>query len=106
VRPAPCSGSFGDTPGIVVSSGLADRETGRSLGPDDRWFLGSVTKTYTAAMVLRAADSGVLSLDDALAKFLRGFPDGDRITVRHLLAQTSGLGTSTRICTFVAIETR
>lgn len=81
----------GDEPVVVVASGLADRETGRVMTPDTPYFLGSITKTYTAATVLRLADEGKLSLDDTVARFVPDFPRGAEITVRHLLTQTSGL---------------
>jgi D-alanyl-D-alanine carboxypeptidase len=80
-----------DGPPIVVASGVADRESGRPLVPEDPFYLGSVSKTYTAATVLRLRDAGRLSLDDPLARFLPDFPRAPDITVRQLLAHTSGL---------------
>lgn len=75
----------------LVASGLADLASRRPIGTGDAFFLGSVTKTYTAALVVRLAEAGALSLDDPLAAFVPGFPRGDEITIRHLLAHTSGL---------------
>jgi D-alanyl-D-alanine carboxypeptidase len=75
----------------VVASGFADRDSGRPMAPSDPYFLGSISKTYTAVVVLRLAEESRLSLDDPIARFLPSFPDGARITVRHLLSQTSGL---------------
>jgi D-alanyl-D-alanine carboxypeptidase len=68
-----------------------------------RWWsltaYGSMMKTYTAALILRLRDRGALRLDDTLDRFNAsvptqagwGFPNADRITVRHLLSMTSGL---------------
>ncbi len=81
----------GDDPPIVVASGYADRDARRLMAPQDPYFLGSITKTYTAVTVLRLAEEGLLSLDDTLDRFLPSFPEGSKITLRHLLAQTSGL---------------
>lgn len=75
----------------VVASGLADREAGRPMTPDMPYFLGSITKTYTVVVVLRLAEEGRLSLDDPVARFLPAFPEGSKITIRHLLTHTSGL---------------
>jgi D-alanyl-D-alanine carboxypeptidase len=75
----------------VVTSGHSDRDAGRAMTPDAAYFLGSVSKTYTAAVVLRLAEDGLLSLDDPVIRFLPSFPRGAEITVRHLLEQTSGL---------------
>ena len=81
----------GRNPPLVVASGQADRDANRRMDPGDPYFLGSITKTYTAVTVLRLAEEGRLSLDDTLDRFFPSFPDGSKITLRHLLAQTSGL---------------
>jgi D-alanyl-D-alanine carboxypeptidase len=83
--------AVGDGPVAVVASGVADRATGRPMLPGTPCFLGSITKTYTAVVILRLAEEGRLSLDDPVARFLPDFPDGALITVRHLLSHTSGL---------------
>lgn len=75
----------------MVASGYADREAERLMIADSPYFLGSISKTYTAVTVLRLAEEGTLSLDDTLDRFLPSFPEGSKITVRHLLSQTSGL---------------
>jgi D-alanyl-D-alanine carboxypeptidase len=75
----------------VVASGVADRESGKPLTPDNPYYLGSITKTYTAVVVLRLVEQGRLSLDDTLHRFLPDFPKGNAVTVRHLLTHTSGL---------------
>ena len=81
----------GAMPATVVASGLADREQGTPMRPDTPYFLGSISKTYTAATVLRLAEEGRLSLDQPLSRTLPDFPRGAEITLRQLLAHTSGL---------------
>lgn len=81
----------GDGAAKVLASGYADRETGRPMTPDTPCFLGSISKTYTAVVILRLAEKGLLSLDDPVARFLPTFPEGSKITLRHLLTHTSGL---------------
>jgi D-alanyl-D-alanine carboxypeptidase len=71
--------------------GLADTATGRPITVDDRFRVGSVTKTFTATAVLRAADEGRLSLADPLEKFVPGVPNGERITIRDLLGMRGGV---------------
>lgn len=46
----------------LVASGLADREAGTLMDPGAPFFIGSITKTYTAVTVLRLAEEGRLSL--------------------------------------------
>jgi D-alanyl-D-alanine carboxypeptidase len=67
--------------------------------------IGSVTKPFTAAMIYRLIDAKKLSLDTRLSKFFRTLPNADSITIRDLLAHTSGLADYTRgIDPMVAID--
>jgi hypothetical protein len=65
-------------------------EPGRAPGPDDQFLIASITKTFTAVMVMQLRDEGRLSLDDTLERFL---PDVSHhgITVRQMLAHASGM---------------
>src|SRR5579862_9170949 len=79
-----------------VVAGLADKATGQPMQPQDRVHIGSITKTFVAVVVLQLAAEGRLSLDDSMQKWLPGLIDArgyrpDRITIRQLLQQTSGL---------------
>jgi CubicO group peptidase (beta-lactamase class C family) len=59
---------------------------------DVRMRLESVSKLWTAVLVLQLAEHGRLSLDDTVARWLPGLlPFGDRITLRQLLTHTSGI---------------
>lgn len=71
--------------------GLADTTTGRPATVDDHFRIGSVTKTFTATAVLRAAEQGRLSLDDSLEKFVPDVPNGAAITIRDLLGMRGGV---------------
>ncbi|WP_431967892.1 serine hydrolase domain-containing protein [Actinacidiphila sp. bgisy160] len=53
--------------------------------------IGSVTKTFTATAVLQLVDRKTVRLDDPIAKYVRGVPQGHRVTLRHLLGMRSGL---------------
>jgi D-alanyl-D-alanine carboxypeptidase len=76
----------------TAAAGLADVGTRRKLRPDDRFRVGSVTKTFVATIVLELADEKRLRLDEPVARRLPGLlPDGGRITIRELLAHRSGL---------------
>jgi CubicO group peptidase (beta-lactamase class C family) len=52
--------------------------------------MGSITKTFTAVLVMQCRDAGLLDLDDPLDKHLPGTRHGD-LTVRRMLAHLSGL---------------
>jgi D-alanyl-D-alanine carboxypeptidase len=65
---------------------------GAPVGPDDRFGIESVTKTFVAALVLQLVEEGRLRLDDTVERWLpRRVRGGKRITIRELLNHTSGL---------------
>lgn len=75
--------------------GLASREYGAANRVDTKISLGSINKMFTTVAILRLVDEGRLSLDDAVATHLPGVLRDDvarRVTIRHLLTHTSGLG--------------
>ncbi|MEV5576144.1 serine hydrolase domain-containing protein [Spirillospora sp. NPDC052269] len=79
-----------------VTAGFANTATRQKMTPDLRFRIASVTKTFTSAVVLQLVAEHRLSLDDTVARWLPGVlirngNDGRKITVRQLLAQTSGL---------------
>jgi CubicO group peptidase (beta-lactamase class C family) len=61
------------------------------MKPELLMAIGSVSKVYTAALVLDLADAGVLRLDDPVATWVADVPNGDAVTVRQLLLHTSGI---------------
>ncbi len=71
--------------------GLADLEKKIAVTPATKFRIGSVTKQFTAAAILRLAEQGKLALGDKLEKFFPGFPGGGEITLHHLLTHTSGI---------------
>jgi D-alanyl-D-alanine carboxypeptidase len=78
------------------AAGLASRERRAPLAPTDRFRIASVTKTFTAVLVLQLVDEGVLTLDDTVTQWLDDpvvarLPNVDRITLRQLLNHTSGV---------------
>ena len=76
----------------LLARGFADTATKKRMRPGDSFRIGSLTKTYVATVLLQLAEEGRLSLDDPVTRFLPGLvPGGDKITIRQLLNQTSGL---------------
>jgi len=84
------------------SVGWADPRARRAANVRDRYYVGSVTKLYTSAVILKLAEAGRLSLDDPVSRFIPETPNGDRITIRHLLNHTSGLYNYTESVSFLA----
>ncbi|MEU4083456.1 serine hydrolase domain-containing protein [Streptomyces aureus] len=71
--------------------GVDDRATGRTISTNDRFRVGSVTKTFSTVVLLQLVDEGRLKLDKSVDTYLPGLLPDDRITVRHILSHRSGL---------------
>ncbi|MFJ7967280.1 serine hydrolase domain-containing protein [Streptomyces sp. NPDC096324] len=82
---APGKGSY------VRAFGTADEATNAPMSPRFNMRVGSVTKTFTVTALLRLVDQKKVGLDDPVSKYVRGVPEGDRITLRHLAQMRSGL---------------
>jgi D-alanyl-D-alanine carboxypeptidase len=85
--------------------GLADVAARRPITPNSVFRLGSITKQFTAAVVLQLVQEGRISLDDPVSRFLPGYPQpGASATVRQLLNHTSGIQSYTGIPGWMAEE--
>ena len=74
------------------ASGIADRNSGAPMQPDTRLRIASISKIFTAVVVLQLAQEGAINLDAPIEAYLPGVvPRGDAIRVRNLLNHTSGL---------------
>ncbi|MBM7785195.1 serine hydrolase domain-containing protein [Tenggerimyces flavus] len=81
----------------ISAAGVADVRTGRKAKAGDRFRIGSVTKPMVSTVVLQLVAERQVSLDARVAKLLPGVGLDERITVRHLLQQTSGFHTDTYV---------
>lgn len=77
----------------IGAAGTADTNTHAPMQPAMRFRIGSLSKQFTAALVLKLVEEGKLSLDDTVEHWLPALdlPNDDRITVRMLLNHTSGV---------------
>ncbi|HEX9027794.1 MAG TPA: serine hydrolase domain-containing protein [Anaerolineales bacterium] len=76
-----------------------DRPNGEAPSPQTPFFIGSLTKSFTAVAVMQLVEAGKIELDAPVQRYLPWFRVADpqataQMTVRHLLNQTSGLPTS------------
>lgn len=78
---------------ILVNEGfgLADVQTGMPNHPQTQFRLGSITKQFTAAAILKLQEQGLLDVQDPVAKYLPDYPRGNEITIHHLLTHTAGI---------------
>lgn len=76
----------------VGSSGVAERGTTKPVAPGGWFRIGSLTKAFTATVLLQLVGEGTLALDDTVERWLPGLvAGGDAITLGHLVGQASGL---------------
>lgn len=79
----------------VGTLGVADKASGEPMQADMHHRIGSVTKTFTATLLLQAAARGQLSLDDTIDRYVEGIPNGDEITLRQMADMSSGIASYT-----------
>lgn len=89
---------------FVQGLGIADAASGTPMSPGDYFRIGSITKTFTATVILQLVQQGKLSLSDPLSKFEPQIPHSSQITIRELLNHTSGLRTGNGAVTREAIQ--
>ncbi|WP_282694991.1 serine hydrolase domain-containing protein [Streptomyces sp. CC208A] len=80
--------------GAMVWSGARGGVDGYAPDADTQYRIGSITKVFTAVLVLRLRDEGLIGLDDPLEKHLPGTGVGE-VTVAQLLGHTAGLAAET-----------
>jgi CubicO group peptidase (beta-lactamase class C family) len=73
--------------------GLANMEWNIPNTPDTRFRLGSLTKQFTAMLIMQLVEQGKLKLEGKITDYLTDYPKtaGDKITIHHLLTHTSGI---------------
>jgi D-alanyl-D-alanine carboxypeptidase len=77
---------------VRFTAGLGNVARKTPMRPNDHFKIASLTKSYTAAVVLQLVGEGKLGLGDSVNRRLPGLvPHGDKITIRQLLNHTSGL---------------
>ncbi|HEX3812612.1 MAG TPA: serine hydrolase domain-containing protein [Mycobacteriales bacterium] len=80
---------------IESATGVVNLRTGVSVTPDALFMIQSITKVWTATLVMQLVDEGLVALDTPVRAYLPEFRTADerasgQITVRHLLTHTGG----------------
>lgn len=90
--PGALAATDGDAGTWQGGSGVGNLWTKREPDPDGRFRIASISKPFTATLVLQLVDEGRIGLDDTVGEHLPGLlPYSEPITVRQLLQHTSGL---------------
>lgn len=92
---------------IVLSKGfgLVERNGTETINAGTVFRLGSMSKQFTATAIMLLQQKGLLNIDDTVSTFLADFPNGDAITIKHLLQHTSGIPNYTTLKKFGSITT-
>lgn len=77
--------------------GQSNLELQTPMVVDNVFEIGSMTKQFTAISVMMLAEQGKLSVNDKINSYLPEYPNGDMITIHHLLTHTSGIRDFTRV---------
>ncbi|MDQ1695503.1 MAG: hypothetical protein QOJ03_856, partial [Frankiaceae bacterium] len=81
---------------VEAVTGLTNVRTGVEVTPDTIFQIGSISKIYTATLVMQLVDEGLIDLDSPIADYLTSFSNADptaaaTITIRQLMSHTSGM---------------
>ena len=79
------------TPIITRSYHLANREHQVTNTPTTKFRIGSVTKQFTAAAILQLQEKELLDVQAPISTYLPDYPNGDQLTIHHLLTHTAGI---------------
>ncbi len=82
--------------------GMANMEWNIPNAPDTKFRLGSITKQFTAMLIMQLVEKGKLKLTGKVTDYLPDYPKatGDKITIHHLLTHTAGIPNYTNVPRF------
>lgn len=91
---------------VLLNKGYGYRNaTDKILNDQNTIFqIGSVTKQFTSAVIQKLQGEKRLNVQDKLSKYFSGYPNGDSITIEHLLTHTSGIYNYTNDGEFMSNE--
>jgi CubicO group peptidase (beta-lactamase class C family) len=85
---------------LKKSYGFASLELAAPMPEDGQFEIGSVTKQFTAASILKLVEAGKLSLEDDFTEYIDFDTKGRKVTINNLLNHTSGIASYTEIPEF------
>jgi CubicO group peptidase (beta-lactamase class C family) len=91
---------------VLLNKGYGYRNASNAVKNSEHTIfqLGSITKQFTAAIILKLQEEKKLNVQDKLSKYFPDFPKGDSITIEQLVLHTSGIYNYTNNQTFMEKE--
>ncbi|MBB4806066.1 D-alanyl-D-alanine carboxypeptidase [Chryseobacterium defluvii] len=80
-----------DQPAFLKVTGFADAAKQQKANMNTQYRIGSISKTFTAVLVMKAVEDKKLSTDTKLSEFYPGIENAKKITIEHLLQHRSGI---------------
>lgn len=88
------------------SIGFSDVENGIKANENTKYRIGSISKTFTAVLVLKVVEEGKLELNQTIDLFFPTIPNADKITIENLLNHRSGIHNFTNSIAYLAWHTQ
>lgn len=86
--------------------GYADAENNQKANINTQYRIGSISKTFTAVMIMQAVEENKISLNQKLSNFYPEIPNADKITIENLLQHRSGIHNLTDEAEFLQMYTK
>lgn len=86
--------------------GLANEEHHIPNTTETVFKIGSLTKQFTAVAILQLQERGLLNVNDPVSKFIPDYPNGDKITLHHLLSHSAGIPDVTELSDIAILQRR
>jgi CubicO group peptidase (beta-lactamase class C family) len=83
--------------------GKANIELDVNMKPENVFQIGSMTKQFTAMAIMMLKEKGKLNVNDNISRYIPDYPNGNNITIHHLLTHTSGIKDFTKMKSIMSI---
>ncbi len=76
---------------VLFTQGYGMAAPGLPNSPSTLYQIASLSKTFTAVAIMQLVEKDLLSLDNPISQYFSDFPNGETITISHLLSHSSGI---------------
>ncbi|BEV04010.1 serine hydrolase domain-containing protein [Chryseobacterium gambrini] len=98
--------SENDRPTFVKVVGFADAEKNQKANVNTQYRIGSISKTFTAVLIMKAFEEKKISLDQKLSEFYPEIPNAEKISIENLLQHRTGIHNLTSEAEFWQYNTK